>query len=516
MYINNVVSILNKGDIFMKDELKHTDEETSKEYIIKELKRVDRSLTIFNDMMILVEIFDFYNIIDQIESRIKENDLLSRRKTSKSKVHLFVYEELMNNFLKYCAIQRDSLFVHNNEGWKRICDNPIKQLKLFINSIFRDYIDFNYQDKFNNKMIEFIEVNSQNSVIQFNNCYIDKGDIKSGVYNQSLPTFQINYDITNNFKIDENQPIEELLLHLSDYDKETKERLLDDLSMCLCNDSNFIRQNGKFIRFYGPTANNGKSTLLNTLQQTLGDKNVTSFSTSQLKKYDFEYITKSLVAFDPDEDGSRWTAEVSRNIKTIVTADQVLVRQIYSNPTQITPITTLIAATNNMPKSEDKSAGISKRLDWFYIKDQLIKEQEWFDRLNSNESSQYFINRLFYNYKDLYNRGHLVNRSDKMVEIEKMFNESNNSAYSFVRMIKKEDILHHTVKDVYGQYEEYCEENDLNILGNSKLNHEISNYFNLKTYPMQYENIELGVHHTQAVINFNDKPKAQVKAWVEN
>ena len=138
-----------------------------------------------------------------------------------------------------------------------------------------------------------------------------------------------------------------------------------------------------------------------------------------------------------------------------------------------------------------------------------------------NKEKDYFTREeldLYLKDKDyIYNGYSKINHNyDYLYENSQLKYAFNNSAYSFVISIKKEDILHHTVKDVRGQYEEYCEENDLNILGAGKLNHEISNYFNLKQYPMQYKNIELGVHHSQAVINFNDKPKSQVKAWVED
>lgn len=499
----------------MTQKLKHEDTETKQDYVMKELKRVDESLSIFDEVIDLIDLFDFYDIIDRVNKNVEAYKLKNNFRINQATKQMYVYEELMNHCLKYCAIYCDCLYVKCKNQWKQICDHPIKKFNLLINTLFRKFIDFNQQDQFNKKVIDFIQIDTQNSIIQFKNYYIEKGLIKEGVYQHSLPTYQIDREIQDDFSINLNEPVEELLLHLSENDEATKARLIDDLSMCICNDSQFIRRNGKFIRFYGPTANNGKSTLLNILQLTLGDQNVTSFNTSQLKKYELEYVTKCLVAFDPDEEGSRWSAEVSRNIKTVVTADQLLVRQIYSRPIRITPITTLIAATNNMPKSEDKSAGISRRLDWFYIKAKLKKDDDWFTRLYSDESAQYFMNRLFYNYKDLLDRGQLVERSEKMAEVEKMFNEENNSAYSFALATSLDDILNHTVKDVKGQYEEYCETNDLNVLGGSKFNHEIATHFGLKIYPIQYEKVELGSHHAKSVIDYLDQPKKQVKAWIK-
>ena len=97
----------------------------------------------------------------------------------------------------------------------------------------------------------------------------------------------------------------------------------------------------------------------------------------------------------------------------------------------------------------------------------------------------------------------------------KIFNEENNSAYSFALATSLDDILNHTVKDVKGQYEEYCETNDLNVLGGSKFNHEIATHFGLKIYPIQYEKVELGSHHARSVIDYLDQPKKQVKAWIK-
>ena len=495
----------------------HKDNETSREYIIKELKEVDSTLRLFDDVIELIDQFDFYMMIRDLEDQKKAYHIKNGRKPRDGAIQNLLFNILINSFLKYCAIDKDTLYIFKeDEGWSKTCHRPIKQLNLLINAIFKNELDFKQQDLFNNKMIQFITFGSDNDVIQFNNCYIKDGELYEGFYENELAQYRINQYIDNHFEIDLKEPVEELLLHLSNDDNETKQRLLDDLSMCLCNNHQFIQKNGKFIRFYGPTGENGKSTLFSVLMKALGESNVTSFNTSQLRSYELEYVTKSLVAFDSDEDGSRWNSEVSRNIKLVVTADQLPVRQIYSNPTEITPITTLISATNNLPKTEDKSNGLTRRLDWFYIKNKLIKDQDWFDRLYSDESINYLINLLYSNYKSLLSRGKIVIKSQQMINTEKMFNESNNSAYSFILSITKDDILNHTVRDIKNQYKEYCEENDLKELGPSKFNPEIVKAFGVEQKSVKYKKIEVGIHDHHAFENKVDNSNKTVKAWVEN
>lgn len=503
---------------------KQEDDLTSKEYILKLLKQVDDSLNIYSEMIQLIDIFDFYEIIHvYLKESYKYKQIKRLNNGDHANItigerHNILFNTMVNYFLKYCFIDRNTLYILKDDRWTKICDNPQKKLLVLINAILSNEIDFNKQDQFNKKMIDFITVDDYNSVIQLNNYHIIEGKIKNGTYYQSLPNYRIHQTIDEDFERDQSQPIEELLLHLSKDDKDTCDRLVDDLSMCLCNDSNFIRKNGKFIRFYGPSANNGKSTLLNMLEQTLGSQNVISFSTSNLAKYELETVTSSLVGFDPDEDGSKWSSEVSRNIKSIVTSDKLLVRKIYTAPVQITPITTLIAATNNMPKTEDKSAGIPKRLDWFHIDKQLVKTDEWFNQLNSEESIHYFINLLFHTYQSLLERGQLNERSQMMINTEKMFNEANNSAYAFLMNVDlEEDVNNHSVRDVKSYYTRFCEENDLNQLGANKFNTELIKLgYKQKNIRAQY--LKLGHHHGQDVIDQVEDEiddNKVVKAWVK-
>src|SRR5699024_11436104 len=97
---------------------------------------------------------------------------------------------------------------------------------------------------------------------------------------------------------------------------------------------------------------------------------------------------------DDDEQGRRIPEESSANIKSTITANTIQVRQIRGEPFNVRPTMSVISLSNTLPKSEDKTEGFARRLDWFEISSRLIKPAEWFENLFSEESYLYLIELL--------------------------------------------------------------------------------------------------------------------------
>lgn len=432
------------------------------------LRQFDRDIMIYHDAIKLLDYFDFDKLLLEFDTRYKALTL-ERPRPSQAKCFNIAYQLLSRKIVSKCVSKYDCVYIFKDK-WIKLSDYDITNdiLKLLCH-IVSQYIDAEKFNKLSNMLqSDMVDLNS-NGIIQFNDCYIDNNKIYEGQYRKSLPDFMLDYSvydiIDSELEVDAPKEFQELCMHLCQNDETTYNRFIDDLSMCLSNDQKFNQTNGKMLRLYGPTAENGKSTLLNHLEGVFTRQNMMSFNVASLRGYDLEMVTRHLIAFDPEEQDNYWNDEITRNIKTIITSEMINVRQIYSKPIKMIPITTLISATNTMAKSNDKSNGLSRRLDWFYVKEKLEKDNQWFINLKSDESIHQTMRYLFYNFINLIRRGSLSPTSDQMEDTKLLFNESNNSALAFINSTDLNDIKNRTVNYVWELYTNYCIDEDYNQLG---------------------------------------------------
>lgn len=502
----------NKGEVNM-------DNEKTKSI----LKNYDLSLTSYHDAIKLLDYYDLDVMRSEFDTRLKALMLKegSKRTPSQAKKFNLAYQLLNKYVVSNCVSKYDCIYIFKDE-WIKISEYDVVNdvLKLLCHAM-SDHIDAEKFTKLS-KMLknEMLDLNS-NGIIQFNDCYIDHNKIIEGQYQSSLPDFMLPYNVYDIVDKDEmiepSDEFKDLCMHICQNDQQTYNRFIDDLSMSLSNSQHFNQTNGKMMRLYGPTAQNGKSTLLNHLQLALTSHNMTSFNISNLRDYYLEMTTRHLVAFDPEEQEGYWGEEITRNIKTIVTSEMINVRQIYSKPIKLIPITTLISATNIMPKSNDKTSGLSRRLDWFYVKDQLVRDDDWFIRLNSAESLEQTIRALFSHFIQLTRRGQLSPMSELMQKTLDLFNKSNNSAYAFIQDTNIKQIKGRRVSYVWELYEDYCYTQDYTKLGKQKFNQTLEQHLNLKRQLMKAEKLEMNQidEKDQYLIAIACDPDKRVNAWVE-
>src|SRR5699024_11457751 len=99
----------------------------------------------------------------------------------------------------------------------------------------------------------------------------------------------------------------------------TKDRMVDVLSSIFVTDPHIVTKIGRFARFYGPSGENGKSTLIKLIEESIGFENVGAFKTHDFKEYKIASAIDSLLIVDDDEQGRRIPEESSANIKSTIT-----------------------------------------------------------------------------------------------------------------------------------------------------------------------------------------------------
>lgn len=318
-----------------------------------------------------------------------------------------------------------------------------------------------------------------NTIVQFNDYYIENAIIKKGVYT-GYPQFyiprNISYVVENKTYTKVVPEVDKIINHLSNYDEESSKYLKYLLSTMFMNHASVKKKyDSKIIYFYGE-GNNGKSTLVDLIQDTLNNphsnsiNNITSISftaESLNENGSLCTIAKSLFAVDTELDVAGAKQSVTSKLKAMSSGDAMLLRPLYMSAHYHKPTTLFLLSSNEVIKSADKSFGWLRRQEWIKVNEQLGKQEEgFFDRLRSEESRQYMLELLILHFMELMEMDRMPARPKLIAEANEDYEMYNNSALDFItNHFESIDDLHAVpVRYIKDEYLAYCELNDLTHL----------------------------------------------------
>ena len=350
----------------------------------------------------------------------------------------------------------------------------IDAFKKFCLYIFKDYLRISEASTIVSVMKMRVISSADSSVIQLRDCRIESGKVVKGVTSKRASHMIKRYGyeaVLTGKPTVYSKPVDMLLDHISNFDKDTRERLEDLLATIFFNDAGLKASKGGAIRLFGASGENGKSLFIKLLSKSIGNKpNVVPFKIKDLNDPRTAYaVASSMLMVDPDSSSEKISAASSSFFKECVTADDVDVRPLYGEQRTVTPLTLVLVASNNLPKSEDKTdMGYLRRWNIINVKAKLFDSypdltNEWFDELLSDKSAQYLFERLLIRSQDLLTRN-LHPKSQHMLENDLKHVEENNSAKLYIEDRTIERIVGFSVKEIKEDYERFCERNDLNIL----------------------------------------------------
>ena len=338
----------------------------------------------------------------------------------------------------------------------------------------------------------------KSDVIQFNDCYIEKGECKPGFYPDGFPRFMIKRDVYQAYSTEKttvhSKALDQLIMNLCNYDETTKERFLDVISTVFLNDSGFKKKYNFSPRIVGRDGGNGKSSFrtvienaFRSIDSSTNDKskagNVCSFETKSLSEDRTTYrVVNSLIAIDGDSSTSQISEDSCAIFKQVTSGDDVLVRPLYGESFERSAITMMISFSNDFPASSDKSAAYLRRLEYieceYQIHDKIHEcelgahsklqkfevNDDWFDELKSDKAAQYLIEDMIIRSKRIFKTREISPASEHMTKLRLAFAFSNNSSLAFLNDFDESSIVGFSVKEVKEKYREWCEENDLTIM----------------------------------------------------
>ncbi|PGS18929.1 DNA primase [Bacillus cereus] len=224
---------------------------------------------------------------------------------------------------------------------------------------------------------------------------------------------------------------------------------------------------------------NGKSSYLKIIRNLIGSENASSLDLNEL---DQRFKTAELfgkLANIGDDIGKGYIKE-SSIFKKLSTGETLNVERKGKDPFDFTNYAKLIFSANEMPRINDFSDGLGRRLQIVPFKAKFTPNDEDYDpfitdKLLSDESMRYVLNMALKSLKRL-----LVEKKftkSKAVEDELIkYQEENNPIISFVNN-EDVELERAVVGDVYLQYKVYCAENGFQSVSNVNFSKQVKHLY---------------------------------------
>lgn len=238
--------------------------------------------------------------------------------------------------------------------------------------------------------------------------------------------------------------------------------------------------------FIGNTGNNGKSTMLNMIENWTNNLHSTVALEQFEKPENIALLIDKLVNCGDDIKASM--IEDSRAMKTITSGNKILCRPLYVNPFEFRPSATLIFTCNEIPFFKDKSGGVARRVVCFPCDAQVEDGKRDMDmdyKLSTDSAKSTLLNLALKGLERIYdNHGQLTKVDAVTQATEKYLLESDNIAMFFEENDPDkftEDLTNNTYSKLYVLYCEYCKESGYYAVSKKKFSNRLIE-FGLESY----------------------------------
>lgn len=303
------------------------------------------------------------------------------------------------------------------------------------------------------------EFNTDENYIAVKNGAVDLYNMKllphSDEYLNTIKLSHLEY----NENVEYNETIDTFMKNLAMGDERKMRFLYEVAGYCLLKKNKF----SKFFIFYGG-GGTGKSTFSNLISKMVGSEYTANVKLNQFDQdYYLATLTDKLVNIDYDASDKKMLDDSGR-FKSIVCSEPVLVRQIYETPTELTSCATIIINTNHLPKINDKSDGMLRRMVLVKL-DQKIKNKDpnFMDRIGKLEM-EYFLVKAVEAISRVLHKGEF-SISESEDDLLKRFKLAQSNVRKWLEE-KQIDIAYlngKSVANAYSEYKTFCMERNYGL-----------------------------------------------------
>lgn len=465
---------------------------TKKEINFKNMGEGDgRNQTLFNYILILQS--NGLNKEDIKETIKIINKYILQEPLPKNEIETILRDEafLKQSFYVKGKLQYEELakYLRDNEKVIKIND----MLHILINNVYTSdtkqiekvmlkYIK-NSTNAIRTEVIRYLELLCKETKMS-NPKYILVGN---GIYNletKKLEDFTSSFIIKNKVTWSYNpnaydEVVDKMLNKISCKDKQLRMLLEECVGYCL------FRRNelGKCFILTGE-GKNGKSTFLDMVKFFLGKENISSLSLEELNQRFKPAQLEGKLANIGDDISNSYIQDNSI-FKKLVTGETINVERKGRDPFDLNNYSKLIFSANEIPRINDKSDGLKRRLLLIPFNAKFSKRDNDYDpfikdKLLTNSAMEYLLKlgleglqRIIYN--------------NEFTEVESVkaaleeYEAINNPVVAFIEDVGIDDIENEPTKDVHLKYSSWCIENGYKPLSSIQFSKEICKHgFNTK------------------------------------
>lgn len=262
------------------------------------------------------------------------------------------------------------------------------------------------------------------------------------------------------------------------YNPDAYHELLDKtLSKICCNDKKLryvieemigytlLRRNelGKSFILTGD-GSNGKSTLLDLINELLGEENISSVSLKELSDRFKTFQLDGKLANIGDDISNEYIQDNS-TFKKLVTGEKVNVERKGRDPYDFKNYSKLIFSANELPRINDLSGGLKRRLVFIPFNAKFSKRYEDYDpfikdKITTPAALEYLLKIAIDGLYRIINNNSITS-SEVCDKVWEEYEAINNPVVSF---IEEHKIENESVNDVFRQYQVWCVESGLKPL----------------------------------------------------
>ena len=310
------------------------------------------------------------------------------------------------------------------------------------------------------EIIEFICVQKQISPFLLDKEYacIPSGNGYLDLHNLELvePTLDsyntVKIEIPFNTECQFSERIDEFMKFVSNGDISVMNQLYEIAGYCLIRRNNFH----KFFVLVGG-GGTGKSTYCNLIRRMFKPRYVSNVALSQFDQdYHLSTLIGAMVNIDDDASNEKVLKDAGR-FKSAVAGMPILVRPIYSEPIELDCMATIIVCANSMPKIQDDSEGLYRRLVLIELNNRIKNPDRDFEAKITDLDMEYFFYKACEAiYRVLRTGRFTMEESEEKLKQKFKVQQSSINKWCQLEFVTVEELLNKGLKTVYQDYRLWC------------------------------------------------------------
>lgn len=262
----------------------------------------------------------------------------------------------------------------------------------------------------------------------------------------------VKVDIPFNENCQFSARIDDFMKFISNGNAKVMTQLYEIAGYCLVRRNNFH----KFFVLVGG-GGTGKSTYCNLIRRMFKAKYISKVALSQFDQdYHLSTLIGAMVNIDDDASNEKILKDAGR-FKSATAGVPVLVRPIYSEPIELLCMATIIVCANSMPKIQDDSEGLYRRLLLVELNNRIKDPDRDFDYKITDLDMEYFFYKACEAIHRVLRSGRFtMEESEETLKQKFKVQQSSINKWCQLEYITTDYLINKGLKMIYQDYRLWC------------------------------------------------------------